>query len=374
MTSDSNHTTAPINPVEAAVEEIDLMAIAKTLWAGRKTILISIIIGTVLGVFVAILTPNEYTATSIMVPQTGGKSTSSLSSLASLAGVDLGMAESAELSPVIYPKIVSSIPFKLELMNTPFNFKEFDKPVSLYDYFTQNRNPNLLGVLKKYTIGLPRVILGAIRKTPDDQTLPKAITGQPLSLTKKQNDVKKILDQCISLEVEKKDGYLTLVVRMPEAFAAAQVAQKAQELLQRDITKFKVEKSQANLDFIQERYNVAKAEAEGYQINIAVNTDKYKDLTSSVPQVKTTRIQTKYGIASGVYQELAKQLEQAKIQVKKDTPVFTIVEPVSVPLEKTKPNRPQILIFWIFLGCIIGIGLVYGKQFASEIKRMWNEK
>jgi len=111
---------------------------------GRKTILISIFIGTILGVFVAILTPNQYTATSIMVPQTGGKSQSSLSSLASLAGVDLGMTESSELSPVIYPKIVNSIPFKLELMNTPVNFSKFDKPISLYDYFTRKQKPSIL--------------------------------------------------------------------------------------------------------------------------------------------------------------------------------------------------------------------------------------
>jgi len=361
------------NPTPIADDEIDLLALAKTLWLGRKTILLSILVGSILGIAVALLTPNEYTATSIMVPQTGGKSASGLSSLASLAGVDLGMAESSELSPVIYPKIVSSIPFKLELMNTPVNFSTFDKPVTLYDYYTKKQKPTFLGVLKKYTIGLPGVILRAIRKTPQELILPKGPTNQPINLTRKQFAVKKALDACISLEVEKKDGYLTLVVRMPEALAAAQIAQKAQELLQRDITKFKVEKSQANLEFIQERYNVAKAEAEGYQVNIAVNTDKYKNLTSNVPQVSNTRIQTKYGIASGVYQELAKQLEQAKIQVKKDTPVFTIIEPVSIPIEKSKPKRAMILAIWVLFGGIVGLVLVYGKQFASGIKQKWNE-
>lgn len=373
MIPESNLSSTPPNSTVEADDEIDLMALAKTLWNGRKTILLSILVGAILGIVVAILTPNEYTATSIMVPQTGGKSQSGLSSLASLAGVDLGMAESAELSPIIYPKIVSSIPFKLELMNTPINFSTFDKPITLYDYYTKKQKPTFLGALKKYTIGLPGVILGAIRKPQQELTLPKGPTIQPINLTKKQHEVKKALDACISLEVEKKDGYLTLVVRMPEALAAAQIAQKAQELLQRDITKFKVEKSQANLEFIQERYNIAKAEAEGYQVNIAVNTDRYKSLTSSVPQVTNTRIQSKYGIANNVYLELAKQLEQAKIQVKKDTPVFTIIEPVSVPLEKSRPNRPQIFIIWIILGGIIGLGLVYGKQFVSGIKQKWNE-
>jgi LPS O-antigen subunit length determinant protein (WzzB/FepE family) len=373
MIPETNMIPNSNNSVVKTNDDIDLITFAKTLWFGRRTILLSILIGAILGIIIALITPNEYTATSIMVPQTGGKSQSSLSSLATLAGVDLGMAESAELSPIIYPKIVNSIPFKLELMNTQININEFDKPITLYEYFTSKRKPTLLSVIKRYTIGLPSVILGSI-KTNSKKKLSYIKTDQPINLTKAQYAVKKSLDACISLEVEKKDGYLTLFVRMPEALVAAQIAQKAQQLLQRDITKFKVEKSQANLDFIQERYNIAKAEAEGYQLNIAVNTDRYKNLTSNIPQVGTSRIQTKYGIASSVYQELAKQLEQAKIQVKKDTPVFTIVDPVSIPLEKTKPNRPQIFIIWILLGAFLGVFILILKELYKNIKFKWNRE
>ena len=102
---------------------------------------------------------------------------------------------------------------------------------------------------------------------------------------------------------------------MPEALAAAELAQKAQVLIQRDITNFKVKKSQADLDYIQCRYDVAKAER--YQVNVAVNTDRFKNLTSTLPQVWTTRIQTRYAIVNNVFLDLAKLLEQAKINVKK---------------------------------------------------------
>ena len=160
---------------------------------------------------------------------------------------------------------------------------------------------------------------------------------------------------------------------MPEALAAAQVAQISQDLLQRYITEFKIEKAKADLEFIQGRYNVAEAEAERYQVSVAVNTDRFKNLTNSLLQIGNARTQTQYAIASGVFQDLAKQLEQAKIQVKKDTPVFTIVEPVVVPSESSKPNRPMILFIWILLGGIVGIGIVYGKLFVSGIKQKWSD-
>jgi len=372
-----------IQPETDAEDEIDLIALAKTFWNGRKTVYISLSVGLILGLLVAILTPAEFTASTILVPQTSSKSSSmgGLGGLAALAGIDLSSAGAgADMSPILYPKIVSSIPFKLKLMNTPIKFKEFEKPISLYDYMT---NPiysktSVLGAIKKYTIGLPGVILGvvikAIKGKKTETVFSKDERGQLIVLTEDQNKVRKALDQIISLDVDAKQGYLTLTVTLPEALAAAQLAQKAQDLLQQDITDFKIQKAKGELDFIQGRYNEAKAEAEGYQINIAQKTDQYKNLTSSVPQVQTTRMQTKYGIANTVFTELAKQLEQAKIQVKKDTPVFTIIEPVSVPIEKSKPNRPMILIIWIFLGGIIGVGIVFGKGLLSGVKKKWQEE
>jgi len=65
--------------------------------------------------------------------------------------------------------------------------------------------------------------------------------------------------------------------------------------------------------------------------------------------------------------------EQAKIQVKKDTPVFTIIEPVTVPSEKSKPNRLMILFIWFFLGGVVGAGTVFGHGFIEPLKKKWME-
>jgi len=372
MIQDQNISEKPAIATEEDEDTIDLLTLVKTLWNGRTTLIISIFIGTVLGVFVAISTPKEYTATTVMVPQMGSKGQSQLGGLAALAGISLNTDQGSELSPIIYPKIVNSIPFKLELMNAMINFSEFDKPISLFDYYTKEKKLSVIGAVKKYTIGLPGVIIGAFRGKQNEFVLPKSSNKQPLSLSKDQYAVKKALDAITSLDVDAKQGFLTLTVNMPEALAAAQVAQISQDLLQRYITEFKIEKAKADLDFIQGRYNVAKAEAERYQVSVAVNTDRFKNLTSSLPQVGNARTQTQYNIASGVFQELAKQLEQAKIQVKKDTPVFTIVEPVVVPSESSKPNKMMILIVWIFLGGIIGVGIIFGKHFLAGIKQKWN--
>lgn len=350
---------------------IDLIAIAKTLWAGRKTIFISLGICTVLGLAIALLTPKVYTVSTVMVPQMGTDKKAGLSSLASMAGIDLGMSESSEVSPLLYPKIVSSNPFMLELMNTPVHFSDLDTMVSVYTYFTEVAKPGLLGTVKKYTVGLPGVILGALIKPLEEMALPGDEGEKPIYLTKDQYELKKDLIEQITLQVDKKEGYLTLSVTMPEALAAAEVAQKAQALLQDYITRFKVEKSQAELEFIQERYNQAKGEATREQYSVAADQDRFKNLVSQVPQVSTSRKQMDYAISNSVFQELAKQLEQAKIQVAKDTPVFTIVEPVSIPTEDAGQNVLVILVVWMFLGSIVGGGLVYAKTIKANLKSKW---
>lgn len=366
----------PVQSKPIADDEIDLLALIKTIWNGRRIIMLSVFAGAILGVTVALISSNEYATSTIMVPQMGGDSQSGLGSLgglAALAGISMDMNQGAELSFMVYPKILGSIPFQLELMNTPLNFKDNSAPITLFDYYTKSSKPSIFGTLKKYTIGLPGVLISAIKSKTKELCLPTDSDDHPIFLTKDQYKVIKALDNIISLDVNTKEGYLTLTTRMPEALAAAQLAQKAQSLLQRHITEFKIEKAKTNLDFILQRYNETKTEFEKAQVSLALVNDRNKNFTSGLPRIETDRIQTRYTIAFSVYQELAKQLEQAKIQVKKETPVFTIIEPVTVPSEKSKPNRSMILAIWIFLGGIIGIGIVFGKEYIKNIRKQWNE-
>jgi hypothetical protein len=385
MTTHNNHSISilmkeqqtPIvpTPQPVAEEEIDLLALVKTLWNGRKTLIISVVSGIILGIIIALLSPKEYTASTVMVPQLGDSQSKlgGLGGLAALAGISLDMNTGAELSPMVYPQIAGSIPFQLELMQVPLSFQKYPQPISLFDYYTRYSKPSTLGNIKKYTIGLPGVILKAMRGKPGEIRLPGNSQTQPLLLSADQYTVKKALDNIISLEVNAKEGYLTLTTRMPEPLATAQLAQNAQNLLQSYITEFKIEKAKANLEFIQGRYNETKTEFEKAQVDLAVVSDRNKNFTSGLSTIETDRIRTRYTIALNVYQELAKQLEQAKIQVKKETPVFTIIKPVSVPSERSKPKRAMIVALWLFLGGIAGCCIIFGKGYLATLKQKWGE-
>ena len=69
--------------------------------------------------------PNEFTSSTTFIPQlsSGVKSGgSSLSGLASLAGINIGsMESSSEFPPSLYPQVVNGIPFKLDLLSSNIN-------------------------------------------------------------------------------------------------------------------------------------------------------------------------------------------------------------------------------------------------------------
>ena len=374
MTENTNNPTPIVQ-----TDEIDLLALAKTLWSGRKTVVKSVLICGAIGLLVALTSPKEFVATTIMVPSgsDGSSKLDGLGGLAAMAGINLNTSTGSDLSPTVYPQIVASLPYQLELMKTPLNFKDLHEPVTFYDYYTEPRKTN---PFIKYTIGLPGLILGlpgtilsAIRGKEPEGTGLAGQTG-PIELTNKQRDVHLILSDLISLTVNVKEGILTLSATMPEAKAAAQLGQRAQELLQEYITEFKIKKAKANLDFIQERFDETTKKFETAQDKLASFRDRNKNVALAMARTEEERLTSQYNLIFSIYSELSKQLEQAKIQVKQDTPVFTIIEPVSVPTKKAKPNRPMILFIWLFLGGVIGTGIVFGKGFIGPMKKKWNEE
>jgi hypothetical protein len=199
-----------------------------------------------------------------------------------MAGFNLNMnMESNELSPYIYPQIVQSVPFQLELMEAPFKFDGIDHPISIYEYYTNYAKPNVISLITKYTIGLPFVIINALK--PDKPEVSPAIASDsllysPIALTENQELIRKMLSKRVTLETNDKDGYVLLNAIAHDPKLAAQVAHKAQTLLQKYITEFKIKKATAQLNFINERYAEKKKEFLKAQTNLAVFVDRNKNV------------------------------------------------------------------------------------------------
>lgn len=367
-----------INNYPTREKEIDLLAIFKRLWHKRKFIIIVTGYFMLFGLFIAIFSPTEYTATCVFVPQTGSKSGGGgLSSLAAMAGISLGdMGGGSEtISPNVYPDLLKNMDFQKELMYTKVKFNKWDEPITLYDYYT---NPeystfSLIGTIKKYTIGLPGLLIGAIKGS--EKTDSNSTGNANLNyFTNKEYKCSKILARTISMTLNDKKGYINLNVNMPEAAVAAQIGDATLKLLQKYITRFKIARAQASLNFIEGRYNEAKIEYERKQTLYAEFQDANRVISSKVAATKEDQLKNEYTLAYTIYSELAKQLEQANIKVKEDTPILTAVKPFDVPFNRSKPQKSKILITWTFLGGILGCGMVLGFDWLKKMGSKWPKK
>ena len=347
-----------------AEDEIDLIEIVAKLWAKRRFIIKTTLIFMAIGLFIAIFTPNEYTASTTMIPQTGEKRVGgSLSGLAAMAGINLGSMSSGEvLSPSVYPKILNNVNFQKDLIYSKFNFEKADKPISYYEYATNNKysSSNLISIIKKYTIGLPGVIIEAFNDQQIESIDTSSIKTKTLEgLTPKESRVIKRVYNKLYLNYNSKDGYLSLSFTSKEPEFSAELVIEAQKLLQRYITKFKIEKVRSNLEFVEKSFDEAKLNFDNKQAELAKFRDSNKGLSSAIAKTQEEKLTSEYNLLLGIYTEIAKQKEQAKIAVTETIPVLTIIQPASVPSEKSSPNRLMMLLIYSFIGFCISVFWVF---------------
>ena len=355
-------------------QDVDLVELIQRMWFNRGLI-VKVTIGfMVFGLLIAIFSSKVYTASCDVVPQTSESTTlSRMSSLAAMAGINLNQMQDVKtLSPYVYENITKSTTFYKELMQTNIFIREVGHPISFYEYYTSEEynKPSILEYILKYTIGLPGVIWSAIRGE-QPKTNYGEIGGDDKAsiqtLSKDEYESIKFLSQSVSITLDDKKGYVTITANMPEALAAAQMAQATVTLLQKYITEFKIEKVQSNLDFVQERYDEAKRNFEDIQARRAKFRDANLNTSRYSARTELEKLDAEYTLAMNLYGELATQLEQAKINVKETTPMLTIINPVTVPFKKSKPQRAMILMAFTFLGAVAGMGCVLLLPTVADI-------
>lgn len=355
-------------------DEIDLIELGRTIWAGRKFIAKVTGVFAIIGLVIAFTSPVEYEASCKLLPESQENqmpNLGGLAGLAGLAGVDLGSASGASsgiLTPQLYPEIVNSLPFIMEVMNDTIYFEQADVNTTSYLYFKKNVNPSIFSFILKYTIGLPSLIKNTLNNKNEVKPQPSSF----VRLSKVDWKLIQNFKKRINLEIDPDTGIIEVFVEMPDAHAAAQIAKKIELMITKSVIDYKTNKALKNLEFIQKTYDESKIEFENVQLKLARVVDRNKNVNSEIAQIELRKIEHEYDIAFDVYKGLSSQIEQAKIQLKEETPVFTILEPVRIPEDKSKPKRTVILILCFSISLPVGIILLFGTRFFNNLRNHTN--
>ena len=359
-------------------DEIDLVELIQKVWQGRKIAIKISVVFALLGVIFALSSTNVYTATTTFIPKgkSSGSVGGSLGSLASLAGISLGgmSGGDSEIPPTMYPMVLNSIPFleKTLSLKVPLNGQNIVMKEYLLTqmYFKESNSFDFLNFLKKYTIGLPALLKGKIFAKMN--ALPSAAENITIKrLTYEDEQLFNYLKGLVTISVDKKEGFIKLSVQDKDPQVAAIIAQNTQHLLQQEVIDFKIKNAQELLTFTETLYTEKKVAFEALQDELASFRDQHQNISSGLFENKLSRLESELAIASAVNEELAKQVEQARIQVSKDTPIFTIIDPVVIPNQRTSPKRTLIVFGFTFLGFFLGLGYALIKEpFAAMRKQV----
>jgi hypothetical protein len=126
-------------------EQFDFLYFIKTIWINRKRLYLITSLFLLTGIVYLLLSEKEYTAKSIFIPQTSESPNAlgNISGLAAIAGINLGdLMSGSEFPPALYPKIVNSAAFRLELLSSPITID--GESMTYSQYYEDFKKPGLL--------------------------------------------------------------------------------------------------------------------------------------------------------------------------------------------------------------------------------------
>lgn len=358
-----------VSPQQPEEQEIDLIELAQKVWAERKLVFKACGIAVIVALVVAFSIPKEYATSVTLAPETGGKSVSGgIGALASMAGINLGASSGEDaLSPELYPDIVSSTPFLINLFDVRVKSEEAEVDTTLYAYLKEyQRSPWWSAVTSA-----PFKVLGwTMSLFRDEQPEEGDAKLDPFHLTKEESGIAKALGSRLAVSVDKKTGVTTLTVTMQDALISASLTDTVMHSLQNYITDYRTNKARHDLAYMEKLYDEAKQDYTEAQQKYAQFADANLNISRLVYRAEQERLQNEMNLAYQMYTTVSQQLQMAKAKVQEITPVYTVVQPATVPLRAAKPNKLMILVGFVFLA---GVGSVGWILFVKDFIRNWKK-
>jgi len=359
-------------------EEIDLSALLDFLWNHRWFIGKVTAAAAVLGVVVSLLMSPQYTSSASLMPEYstesmgGGSAQELLDQYGGMLGIGGGTyaSNSNAIRVELYPQIVESLPFQLELAEQEYYYPEYDTTASLFTYFNEIYTPSPWQYMMAYTLQLPLTVKGWISDMLSSQQVVKSqMPGsdtEVLQISRDKMEVIEYLRKVVSASLDQESGVITVQTTLPGAELSADVARATIKKLTSYLVKYRTQKIKTDLSYLREQHQQAQQRFFAIRDSLATFRDNNQNIVTAKAQTKEQRLQSKYDLAYNVYNDLSQQLEQTKLRLQEQTPVFKTLDPVQVPIEKSSPNRPLIVTVFLLLGGMGAVGYLLAKDWISE--------
>lgn len=339
----------------------DYIGLIEAIFRERKTLVRFGVLGLVLGMLIAFTTPKEYESSSYLLLESDGAAGNmgQFGALAGLAGINLSQMQNGQMSLTsdIFPDVIQSRDFLLAIGKEEFVFESKNQETqSLEDYYFEEQPSNIVKRTLNFLLGIPSMIIGWFSSPDPMPAMAEAMESEELGYVNLSNkELFAIGELKKRIVVEEKGKMVRINVMMPEPLIAAEVNANVQSRLIDYVTEYKVGRQRRNIEFIEEKVKETEQKFVEAQMKLASFRDANQGMISRRLITREEQLEFEFNIAYNIYTTIRQELEQASIQLKKETPVFTVLEKAQVPQGAAKPNKPLILVFSLFVGVFIGV-------------------
>ncbi len=357
--------------VDSGSDDWQIKDLIKQGWEYRKVGAFILGVVFLIGLIVALTKPEQYKASSVLLVESSGNQAGELlRNYGGLLGLSGNMFDqSSGIRPDLYPDVIRSLPFQLELIEQEIYFADYDTTVNIYTFFTQIYEPGFYHAFKRYTVGL-----NSLEREMGNKNAPALDIGwrgkDVLELSSSQRAVARGMTEVFEISVDGEK--LTIEVWLPDPLGTTQLVSIIKRSLSEYVIGYQTEKAMQDLEFIERQYEAAKTRFINIQESLAEFRDENKYIATARAEAELQRIESEYNLAFDVYNNLAQQLEQARIKVQKDTPVFSTLEPAVVPGSPGSPNRVLIVIFSLFIGSFLAVLVTGGIVVTKNVVNNFN--
>ena len=307
----------------------------------------------VIACFLTLCVPNYYNATVTLAPELSRASSNSLSSLAASFGINMGgntSGSSEAIFPTMYPDMMNSVEFKTSLFPIKVHEIDSDEEMTYYEYLLDHQRQPWWS----YIFGLKNVMIGAVKSLFVSDKEEDNSKVNPFMLTKEQYDlIKYQLNEKINCDVDAQTLVISISVKDQDPLIAAVIADSVKQRLQDAITTYRTSKARVDLEYNKKLFDETKRNYDDARQKYAVFADANQGMVLQSARSKLIELENDMQIKYQAYSSVAAQLQSAEAKVQQDTPAFTTIRNVTVPVEKAGPHRARIVILLCFLTGII---------------------
>lgn len=292
--------------------------------------------------------PRDYTSTAILLPESSGSALpGNLGSISNLVGIKSNNEEDA-ISPELYPKVISTSVFKAEMMKQ--KIRVGNRVITISDYFANFQKGPWWSKKKKY-IQVDLSHLNPSKFNKGEEKIAQAISGS------------------ISCIVDQKTDMITISCECQDPTVAQQIANIVMQRLKAYIVDYRTSKARNDVKYYQGLYNQSKSQYEKARRLYGAYSDTNEDLVLQSYRSKTEDLENDMQLKYNIYTQMMTQLEQAKAKLQEKTPVFTTIQPATIPLKPSAPKRMFGTVIAFIISVFFAICVILLKESIVEYKR-----